>query len=318
MLSINFTSDTINIVEGKYAGSKVMVNKCISIDVPKMAIVNGHIKDKDKVVEIINFELLKNPLRNKKAIVIINSPEIKTKETVVPDVKRQEILQLLETEIKDIISDGQEHLIDYTINDTFKKDKIKYHNVTMIAIPKSLILEYCDVLNQCKITPQIFDIYSNVMLKMMQNNYSNSKDKFVQLNAGLYEDEIKLSIYDSEGNYFFKTVLIDDYSIAANGLLNMDVINGVNNDVENSKKLLDLYVDNINNIIQFQNHQNPHNPISIIKTYGQCIDIDDINNQIALRTGVQTTNIEKPSFLKDRSNLNHIKYYCAIGGLIRR
>lgn len=318
MLSINFNSDTINIVDGKFSSNKIIINKSVSICTPEASIINGRVNDREKLILAINSELLKHNFKNKKASVIINSPDIKTKNVTVPDAKRSDILQILQTEIKNIVSDEQEHLIDYTINDSFKKEKLKYHNVTMIAIPKRLILEYCEILKSCNLIPVIFDTYSNVILKMMQNNYANIKREFVQLNVGLYQDEIKLSIYDNDSNYFFKTVLIDNYDVSNSGLLNMDAINGNNVGIEKQSRLIDLYIENINNIIQFQNYQNPNKKISIIKTYGQCAEIQNLNNLIALKTGVQTINIEKPKGLKSKKNLDHIKYYCAIGGLIRR
>ena len=122
MYSIELTPTNIHVIEASSRLKGVKVKAAFSVPMPMGAYINGYIKDYVTIAKVIRDMLLSHNIRSGSFYFVMDSTAVKTKEMVVPDESRPNILSILNKEIADIIA-SEVHIVDYIAYNRFKENK---------------------------------------------------------------------------------------------------------------------------------------------------------------------------------------------------
>lgn len=308
MIALEMTKKYIHIAEGKRQGRGVCVKAAVSVPVSGDAIMNGYMKDKGKIKEILAQAFSQHKMNTNKIVFVIDSTALKTKSVQIPYVPSEKVVQFLQREMGEILAD-EEYIIDYMIHDIISRENKKYMKCTVYAIPKVLLTQYKELAEDLHLKIQYIDILNNVIAKQIELDIPQSErqkhkktDIPVKLWVGIYYDKLKFWTNGVGEQLFCKTVMIPQESETA---------------TNSDKELLIFCVKEIQNIIEFQKEILPGHPIEQIDIMGEHLMTEQIPQLIGKFIKVETGLWKRPKQIRT-SDQEYFRYAAVIGSLLRR
>lgn len=320
-ISMEFCSDEVKVVEGRYNKKNIIVNKSFSIPVPEGLYVDGVIKDADQFLYVLQTGLRENNVSHGDVYGVINSSNIIIREIRIPKVEESTIASILNYQLDDYLPvDPEGYVVQYIPLNVVDEEGVEKQNIMLVGIPKFMVETHLNLLQNLGLKPVVLDYAGNAIRKLI--NFSDSIN-------GMYKNDITIACVDLEHE---STAL----NITDKGLMSISrVVKAQINPVENEtnfnsyedsydqdvavvsgiKSNIAVILDGIDMVFRYYNSREADNKIELVLIYGSYSNIDGIEsmmNNYLNRPCVKLNSLDKVKFNGDLA-----KYANAIGALIR-
>jgi type IV pilus assembly protein PilM len=184
MFAIDFGSRSIKVVKlHKVSDGYELANYGIALS-PEGAIANGEIFNPIVVADVL-AELIKDSgIRDNRAIIAITGQKVIVREIVLPLMEDKEIMAGIMWEApKYVPYDLDESIIDAEkVEEFVEKDGNKMMRVLLVAVPKSFIQPYMEVLKKVKIIPKIVDVVSCASIRAFESHFTDKEEEEKEVN----------------------------------------------------------------------------------------------------------------------------------------
>ena len=277
MLSIDITDKQIRLVRGALNGAKIRVLEVETRDLTAGSVSNGYVTDIPMVAgEITDIITTKN-IKDKEAIVCINSGSILYKDLEIPKPKKISNSAAIESMILTTMGITKEYNISYSIigegKDENEQPTLK---ILATAVPQRMVDGY-------------IRLFTQLGIKLQQINVSNNCITRLILNTPKLEASMPLMLVQID-NDFININLYEDNQVALSRYVRVDPYD-YNNDDDYINQAV---YDNIFRTLQFTNQRKDAKPLKEIMFYGR------VGEFIALSNAVQSFNV--PSHILNMPN----------------
>ena len=212
MLSFDFSDRQINVVKGDNTGSRIKIEKSLTIDVPEDMILNGEVINLSGLNEIISAQLKNEMMNDKEAIVTFSSSNIVFKELIVPKGKGAEFLTMVQNQMAQEMGLSDDYSISYSIVGEAGADNPGAVKVLATACPSSIVDSFRKLFGVLGISLKSVNIGCNSISRIVLADKSNL-DKMPLLVCQLDENFLGLTLFENGQMAFARYVPIspDDY-----------------------------------------------------------------------------------------------------------
>lgn len=341
VLSIDFGSNQIKIIEGQATEKGITILNSITVDLSKDAYRNGEILDGDNISILLKNALNKNKISTITSYGIINSSSIIIREVIIPEVPEKEVAAIIGFQLEDFFPiDPEGFVINHLILGTVIEDDISKLNIQIIGIPKTMVLEHLNLLEKAGLKPEILDYQGNSMAKLLNFNdrinedYSTRDIVFASIDMGY--DSTKLTIIKN-GKMEVTKVLDIGAKILYENLssfsdCSMKQIEPMVEKIENindgqkdftdynrilniTKSTMENLLEKVEKIIRYYRTRSLKNDVNLILLQGGLSNIKGIDNLYSNYFNIPTVILTSLDKIKWDGDLS--KYSNTIGGLIR-
>ncbi len=264
MLSIDITDKQVKLVRGTLSGNKIRVLEVEARDLTVGSVSNGYVTDIPMVAgEITDIIATKN-IKEKEAIVCINSGSILYKDLVVPKPKKISNSAAIEAMILNTMGITKEYNISYSIiGETKDENDTPMLRILATACPQRMVDGYIRLFTQLGLT-------------LRQINVSNNCISRLILNTPKLESAMPLMLVQVD-NDFVNINLYEDGQVTLNRYVRIDPYDyGDDEDYVNQ-----AVYDNVFRTIQFLSQRKDQKPLKEIMFYGHVRDFIALSNAVS-------------------------------------
>lgn len=264
MLSIDITDKQVKLVRGTLSGNKIRVLEVETRDLTIGSVSNGYITDIPMVAgEITDIIATKN-IKEKEAIVCINSGSILYKDLVVPKPKKITNSAAIEAMILNTMGITKEYNISYSIvGETKDENDAPMLQILATACPQRMVDGY-------------IRLFTQLGLNLKQINVSNNCITRLILNTPKLESAMPLMLVQVD-NDFVNINLYEDGQVTLNRYVRIDPYDYGNDDDYVNQAVYD----NVFRTIQFISQRKDMKPLKEIMFYGQVRDFISLSNAVS-------------------------------------
>ena len=341
VLSLDFGSDRIKGVVGKYSNKGINVDKSFMLSLPEGLYQDGEITDIDQLTYLLRNILSENGIGQLETYGVINSTAIILREVSLPTVSNEEIDSIISYQLDEYIPiNPEDYVVKYLSLGKLQKDGVDYSQILLMGIPRAMIQAHLTLLKGADLKPTVLDYHGNAIAKLITEGGSINQGypdastfacvdlgyDFTQLSiiqdgkvkvARAIEfgskdilDEIKNRMpFVGESEISDKIKRLEDISVKPS-LDNADI-----SFIEILRDNLFLLMDKIEMIIRYYNTRDTDNKIDLIILYGnfsQIIGLDTMFNEFF---EIQTTKLLSLNKVKINNELS--QFANATGALVR-
>jgi len=320
-ISIEFCSDEVRVVEGRYNKKNIIVDKCFAIEVPEGLYEDGVIKDMEKFSDILHKGLSKNNVSHGDVYGVINSSNIIIREIRIPKVETKQIASILNYQMDEYLPvDPEGYVVQYIPLDVVEDEGVEKQNVMLVGIPKFMVETHFNLLQNLGLKPVVLDYAGNAISKLIRLNDSingvydkditiaclnlehestaiNITDKGLMSISRVVKEEINPIVYETPFKTFDEAY---DQDVA--------VVSGLRGN-------LAVMLDKIDMVFRYYNSRETDNNIELVLIYGNYSHIDGIEELMSSYFDIPCVKLnvlDKVRFFGDLAI-----YANAIGALIR-
>lgn len=320
-ISIEFCSDEVKVVEGKYNKKNIVVNRCFTIEVPEGIYEDGVIKDMERYTQVLHKELSLRNISGCDVYGVINSSNIIIREIRIPKVDAKQIASILNYQLDEYFPVNPEgYVVQFIPLDVVDEEGVEKLNVMLVGVPKYMVETHLNLLQNLGLKPVVLDYAGNAISKLI--NLSDNIN-------GVYDHGITIACVDLEQE---STAL----NITDKGMMSMSrVVNGrLTSDVYKNNSGSSYYSDKqdaaaaiavkgdlaailngIDMVFRYYSSREIHRDIELVLIYGNYSNIKGIEELMSSyldKPCVKLSVLDKVKFYGDIT-----KYANAIGALIR-
>ena len=342
ILSLDFGSCEIKVIEGRAFKSESNISKSFTIQLAKNVYIDGEIIDQAMISTTIRNALKDNKVSTAIAYGIINSSQIITREIVIPKVMDKEISSLINYQLDDYLPiNPEDYVVKYIVLGTSIEGNHEKLNVLLIGIPKKMVTEHLNLMKNAGLKPQVLDFQGNAIAKLFKfnafaNDQYNTRDVVIaSVDIGYINSKITLikngvielarvidmgakGLYESVGLLFDCT--IEDSKRKIFEMTDLNTIQGEVSDYNRLKSVtrtnLDNLMEKIEIVFKYYTSRECKSDINYILLQGGLSNLMDIDNIFSNYFTIPSIKLNSLDKIKWDGDLN--KYSNAIGGLIRR
>ena len=210
VVSFDFGSESIKVVEGRYIREQLQVTNCFSVTTPQGAIEDGRIVNVSLLVTALSKALSDHGVKAKDAIGCLNSTQIINRELLIPVVASDEMETVVRYEIQQFLPINlSDYLIQYVILGEVEVMGEKRLKLNVITFPEKMARSYYDLLKELGFKPYALDVSYNAISKLA--TYSDLLEQvttaegtvaFVDMGA----QSIDLNIFTDENIQFTRLI----------------------------------------------------------------------------------------------------------------
>ncbi|CUM76756.1 type IV pilus assembly protein PilM [Turicibacter sanguinis] len=210
VVSFDFGSESIKVVEGRYIREQLQVTNCFSVTTPQGAIEDGRIVNVSLLVTALSKALSDHGVKAKDAIGCLNSTQIINRELLIPVVASDEMETVVRYEIQQFLPINlSDYLIQYVILSEVEVMGEKRLKLNVITFPEKMARSYYDLLKELGFKPYALDVSYNAISKLA--TYSDLLEQvttaegtvaFVDMGA----QSIDLNIFTDENIQFTRLI----------------------------------------------------------------------------------------------------------------
>lgn len=210
VVSFDFGSESIKVVEGRYIREQLQVTNCFSVTTPQGAIEDGRIVNVSLLVTALSKALSDHGVKAKDAIGCLNSTQIINRELLIPVVAPDEMETVVRYEIQQFLPINlSDYLIQYVILGEVEVMGEKRLKLNVITFPEKMARSYYDLLKELGFKPYALDVSYNAISKLA--TYSDLLEQvttaegtvaFVDMGA----QSIDLNIFTDENIQFTRLI----------------------------------------------------------------------------------------------------------------
>jgi len=299
MLSIDITDKQIKLVRGGLNGQKIRVLEVETRDLAPGSISNGYITDIPMVAGEITDIIATRNIKEKEAIVCINSGSILYKELSVPKPKKISNSAAIESMIVTTMGVTNEYNISYSIiGDDTDENGQPTLRINATAVPQRMVDGY-------------IRLFTQLGIKLNQINVSNNCITRLILNTPKLDGSMPLMLVQID-NDFLNINLYEDGQVTLSRYVRVDPYD-YNNDDDYVNQAV---YDNLFRTIQFTSQRPGAKPLKEIMFYGQVRDFISLSNAIQ-SFNVPSHILNIPSNIVTFCDFDFTEYANAIGAFFK-
>lgn len=172
LLALQIDNGVTQVAELRVYAKNVTVLKSFSVLTPA-----GTVEDDGTLVANLGFakvlreQMKLHGIKADRGVFCVNSDRIISREIVVPNLKRAQLLTMLNTNAQDYFPvDVSDYKLDYSVQEQFSENGVKMLRVLARAVPKALILSYYTLARMMEIGIEAIDISGNSVLQAVAVN----------------------------------------------------------------------------------------------------------------------------------------------------
>ncbi len=341
ILSFDFGTSSIKVVEGKVANNKIVVTNAADIKLPMGLYSNGLINNTQELANVIKAGLSTNKMELGPAYGVINNSSIITREVLLPKVSDNEISAILEYQLNEYFPvDPENYVVQHINQGVVNTEDGEKLNVLLIGVPKVMVVKHFELMNEVGLTPKALDYQGNAILKLFKFNEN--------VNHSIKIKDNTIAVVDI-GMDSTKIIIIKDNVIKVNRIIEIgsnNLLDELTSAFSYSRDYLETYVHEINDINENIDMDTDYYRI-LMKTksvfeeimeacemtfrYYRSRETGNVIDYILIHGGLQNVKGTEKMFsdffnipcdkIKDFDNIKNNFYYSmyanAIGGLIR-
>lgn len=342
VLSIDFGSSEINIVEGQSVKGIVNISEFSSIQVSSDLYEDGKVLDNDKLSETIIEGIKQHKIsKDLQSNALINSSLIITREVTIPMVSEAEIESIIEFQLSEFLPINPDdyvvnHLVIGTIMETVEKLRI-----LLVAIPKGIVLSHLSLMKECDLKPKVLDFHPNAISKLLNfsntlnGNYSLTGRTIACVDLGHMSTAVSIvrdgnievtRTFDIGANNIYKSLSeLFNLSLdqAQEKVQNIEDISIKNEEFDDYHRILNLtrsslesLIGNVESVIRYYTSRDQKNRVDLILLYGGLSNLNGISEMFSSYLQLETTKLGTLDKVKFNGDLS--LYANAIGGLLSR
>lgn len=347
LLSLDIGSHSIKWVTGKLDKNMIQLDKACTLPVSAGLYGDGQIHDMQKLRDVLEETLHRNTIRIKSAVCTLESSTIITRELVLPLVKPQELKEIIDYEIQQYLPiELDQYIIQYKLLEEFKKEDVKYGNLLVAALPKSIVENHLALLKSLNLKPLALDIHSNAVSKLLNfctqiNKGENVLGKTAAVIDIGYE-QINVNILDN-GHFKFNRLLhlgvkdIDTHLITfldvsqdqAKAIkLEAADITETEMDYSDASGMVNIirsstnnWIDEIQRVFKYHTTRSTGNKIDVIYLYGESTYQRGLEKYMEEAFNIPTHRIQSIGSVNTaniKESIDLTNYINALGAMIRR
>ena len=299
MLSIDITDKQLKLVRGGLNGQKIRVLEVETRDLAPGSISNGYITDIPMVAGEITDIIATRNIKEKEAIVCVNSGSILYKELAVPKPKKISNSAAIESMILTTMGITKEYNISYSIIGE-GKDENDQPTLQLIATacPQRLVDGYIRLFTQLGIKLNQINVSNNCITRLILNTPKLDASMPLML-VQIDNDFININLYEDGQVTLSRYVRIDPYDF--------------NNDEDYVNQAV---YDNVFRTLQFTSQRPGTKPLKEIMFYGQVKDFIALSNAVA-SFNVPSHILSIPSNIVTFCDFDFAEYANAIGAFFK-
>lgn len=340
VIAFDMGSSMIKIVEGMYYKEELSIDKYITMNTPKDAIIDGEIKKSEELFLKISNVLKENKIKAKYAICTNNSTLIINREISIPKVEEEEMDTVVRYEIQQYLPINlEDYILQVQILNEEEVNEVKRLNIRVIAYPEKIARGYYDLLNKLNLKPYALDVSYNAINKFINCIDKNSEYEYNPKDSVAFVDMgasfIDVNIYKNGQLDFTRMIKaggndIDEILSEKGGIDLAEVENFKSKsiDIEEPfepvniyvREIVDDWIDKIEKIIQFYKNKNMGEEINRIVIFGGSSKLKGMDNYMITKLGVKTIRkkeISKTAFKSSDDCKTIDDFINVIGSVIR-
>lgn len=333
VISFDFGSESIKVVEGGYLNGQLKVTNYFSV--PTQGVLeDGRIINEKLLIKNLETALKEHKVKTKHAICTLNSTQIINRELFVPVVEEDELDTVVRFEIQQFLPINlSDYLIQYVILDQVEVNGEPRLKLNVVTFPEKLAATYYKVLKEVGLKPYALDVTYNSLGKLanyskLLNEVTDAKGAVAFVDMGA--QSIDLNIF-TNGNVQF-TRLIKSGGITINERLNqlpdMSIKSAASlqqadlNGDEMISGILRLSVDEmmyeLERVLQFYRNKSVGNKIDHVFILGGCSNINGLDTYMSEKLSISTSQLKRLNNVDfSDSSIQVHEYANAIGAMIR-
>ncbi len=299
MLSIDITDKQVKLVRGTLSGNKIRVLEVETRDLTIGSVSNGYITDIPMVAgEITDIIATKN-IKEKEAIVCINSGSILYKELTIPKPKKITNSAAIEAMILNTMGITKEYNISYSIiGETKDENETPQIQLLATACPQRMVDGY-------------IRLFTQLGLNLKQINISNNCISRLILNTPKLESAMPLMLVQVD-NDFVNINLYEAGQVTLNRYTRIDPYDyGNDDDYVNQAVYNEVF-----RTIQFLQQRKDARPLKEIMFYGQVRDFIALSNAVS-SFNVPAHILSMPNNIVTFCDFDFSEYANAIGAFFK-
>jgi type IV pilus assembly protein PilM len=168
VLSLDFGSDRIKGVVGKYSKKGIHVEKSFMLNLPEGLYQDGEIIDIDQLTYLLRNVLSENNIGQLETYGVINSTSIILREVSLPTVLKEEIDSIISYQLDEYIPiNPEDYVVKYISLGQIEKDGIPYSQILLIGMPRAMIQAHLTLLKSSNLKPTVLDYHGNAIAKLI-------------------------------------------------------------------------------------------------------------------------------------------------------
>ena len=164
LLAFQIDNGVTQVAELRVNGKNVTVLKSFSVLTPMGTVESdGTLVANAEFAALLREQMNKHGIKTDRGVFCVNSDRVITREIVVPNIKRSEILNMLSTNSSDYFPvDVSELRLDYSVREQFVSETgAKMLRIQASAVPKPLITSYYELAKMMEIGIEAIDLSGN-------------------------------------------------------------------------------------------------------------------------------------------------------------
>ena len=264
MLSIDITDKQVKLVRGTLNGNKIRVLEVETRDLTIGSVSNGYVTDIPMVAGEITDIIATKGIKEKEAIVCINSGSILYKEMAIPKPKKLSNSAAIEAMILNTMGITKEYNISYSIiGETKDENDTPMIQLLATAVPQRMVDGY-------------IRLFTQLGLNLKQINVSNNCISRLILNTPKLEGSMPLMLIQVD-NDFVNINIYEEGQVTLNRYIRIDPYDyGNDDDYVNSAVYNETF-----KVLQFYQGQKEKKPLKELMFYGQVRDFIAISNSVS-------------------------------------
>lgn len=210
VVSFDFGSESIKVVEGRYVREQLQVTRCFSVPTPAGAIEDGRIVNVSLLVNALSKALSDEGVKAKDAIGCLNSTQIINRELLIPVVAPEEMETVVRYEIQQFLPINlSDYLIQYVILGEVEMMGEKRLKLNVITFPEKMARAYYDLFKELGLKPYALDVSYNAISKLAHHEKLVEKVTTVEGTVAFVDmgaQSIDLNIF-TDGNVQFTRLI---------------------------------------------------------------------------------------------------------------
>lgn len=333
VLSFDFGSESIKVVEGRYINHQLKISNYFSIPHDGL-IEDGCIVDAKGLSQLLKSQLERYGIRAKHAICTLNSTQIINREILVPVVEADELDTVVRYEIQQFLPINlADYLIQYVVLDEVEVNNQKRLKLNVVTFPEKMAMSYYQLLKEIDLKPYALDVSYNSISKLA--NYSKVLEEITDVEGtvafiDMGGQSIDLNIF-TNGNVQFTRLIksggativerlnqLPDMSIKSTASLENIDLNGDDMIARILRVSVDEMMYELERVLQFYRNKSVGNKVDHVFILGGCSSIKGLEIYMSERLSIPTSQIKTLNHVDflDSSIPVHI-YANAIGAIIR-
>lgn len=299
MLSIDITDKQIRLVRGALNGAKIRVLEVETRDLTAGCVSNGYVTDIPMIAGEITDIIASNNIKDKEAIVCINSGSILYKDLTVPKPKKISNSAAIESMILTTMGITKEYNISYSvIGEDKDENEQPVLKILATAVPQRMVDGYIRLFTQLGIKLQQINVSNNCITRLILNTPKLESSMPLML-VQIDNDFININLYEDNQLVISRYVRVDPY------------------DYNNDEDYLNQAVyDNVFRTLQFTNQRKNAKPLKEIMFYGQVRDFISLSNAVA-SFNVPSHILNIPNNIVTFCDFDFAEYANAIGAFFK-